>query len=326
MGILTEIFSSLAIGAIKAAIAGGGALARIGARAVAEARPRIAAAVQAVRQQYRLARAKRAVRTGSRDVIHAELGAINDLLAELGDKARRSGGLSAKERSKKEELVHQRQQLLSALQSVDEQRIAEKIVDELSEYDALTISNDTSHLLQSTVGQTLYGKPCPKCGWQMQLQWDRNKSTIGTDDFGWGCTGWYWKGKGVPHKCAYWEPLAPEDYDIFAQAKRPEYSELSAKQFSALVLGHGNNVVKRMDDVRHDSSLRGSVDAYRCPVHGEPLVLQQKREHSGRLLDMYFLGCPRWKGRDEGCQFMVKLKSPAQLHAYLEAATGDGVI
>ncbi|MCG3142469.1 MAG: hypothetical protein HDKAJFGB_03937 [Anaerolineae bacterium] len=326
MGILTEILSSLAIGVVKVAIAGGGALARIGARAVAEARPRIAAAVQAFRQGYHLERSKRAVRTGSRGDIHAELEAINDLLAELGSKAR-SAGLSVKERSRKEELAHQRDQLLSALQSVDEQRIAEKIVDRQSEFDALTISNDTSHLLQSTVGQTLYGKPCPKCGWQMQLQWDRNKNTIGTNDFGWGCTGWYWSGKeGVPHKCTYWEPLAPEDYDVFAQAKRPEYSELSARQFSDLVLGHDNIVVKRMDDVRRDSSLRGSVDAYRCPVHGEPLVLQQKREHTGRLLDMYFLGCPRWKGRNEGCQYMVKLKSPAQLHAYLEVATGEGVI
>ncbi|NMG14226.1 hypothetical protein [Aromatoleum bremense] len=326
MGIITDILETLAVGAVKVAIAGGGALARIGARVIAEARPRIAAAVRAVRDDWQRRQADRWETSTSSADVRDELREINDRLARLAMRARGSG-LTPDERSQKEKWIYRRGDLLAALQGSDEQRIAESIADDhRSEYDALTISDRTTHLLQSTVGQTLYGKKCPKCGWPMQLQWNRRLEAIGAHDMGWGCTGWYWTRNGVGHRCEHWESLAPQDYDVFARARRPEFSDLTPAQFSGLVLGHSDQVITRMDDVRNDKALRGNVEAYRCPVHGEPMVLRKKNQHLGRLMDMYFLGCPRWKMDGHGCEYMVKLKSPAQLHAYLEASTGEGVI
>jgi hypothetical protein len=326
MGILSDILGSLAVGVVKVAIAGGGALARIGARIATEAKPRIIAAIIAFRDEWER---RQANRERQKVVVHPavgeELREVNEKLARLGQKAA-SQGLNQREQGFKEELVLRRNQLMVEIQNADEFRIAKGIAEAESEYAALTITDSTTHLLQSTVGQTLYGKKCPKCGWQMQVQWDRSKSSVDANQLGWGCTGWYWQGNGNPHRCNHWESLVKDDLDVFARAQRPEFSELNPKQFSDLVLGHTEIVINRMEDVRQDKMVRGSVEAYRCPVHGEELVLRQKKEHNGRLLDMYFLGCPRWKVQGNGCQYIVKLKSPAQLHAYLEASTGEGVI
>ncbi len=38
------------------------------------------------------------------------------------------------------------------------------------------------------------------------------------------------------------------------------------------------------------------------------MILREKREHNGLVLDMFHLGCPH-----PGCKQVVKLKSPAQL-------------
>jgi len=327
MGILSDILGGIAVGVVKVAIAGGGALARIGARVAAEAKPRIVAAINAFRDEWN--RRQKLKETSHSTKLHPDVGEelreVNERLARLGQRAIHHG-LNPREIEQRKELVNRRHELLSEIQSADELRIATGIADAQSEYSALTITDRTTHLLQSTVGQTLYGKKCPKCGWQMQVQWDRSKSTIDVSQLGWGCTGWYWAGNGTPHRCSHWESFAKEDFDVFARAERPEFSELNSKQFSDLVLGHSGIVVDRMETVRSDNKLKGAVEAYRCPVHGEELVLRQKKEHHGKLLDMYFLGCPRWLPQGNGCQYIVKLKSPAQLHAYLEAATGDGVI
>ena len=328
MGILSNILESLAIGIAKVAIAGGGALARIAARVAAEAKPRIIAAITAARDEWNRRRELQQRDTDfiSKTDITEEIREINDRLARLA-KSLQSRELTSKENGLRRELDQRRTSLKAVLQSEDELRIAESIADNQDEYTAVSISNDNSHLLQSTVGQTIYGKLCPDCGWQMQLQWNRDKSSVTTNDFGWGCTGWYWRGPGNrPHRCEHWEALAPEDFDIFGRANRAEYTELKPLTFAKMVLDHSPQVIKRIEAVRNDRDTRSSIEAYRCPVHGESLVLRQKQQHEGRLLNMYFLGCSRWNPEGHGCQFIVKLKSPAQLNAYLEAATGEGII
>lgn len=327
MGILSSILESLAVGIAKVAIAGGGALARIAVRVAAEVKPRIVAAVQAARDEWNRRQRERSGAINSVNIADAKLEIldVNNRLARLAG-IYRTRGLSSREHDQRIELIHRRGELIGLLQGSDEMRIAESITDHEEEYAAITIDDSTSHLLQSTVGQTIYGKKCPKCGWQMQLQWNRMKTAVGTADFGWGCTGWYWPGKsGTPHLCNHWEELDPNDFDIFARAKRPEYAELTAPEFSKIVLNHSDHVIERFEAVRNNNRA-SPTEVYRCPVHGEPLVLQKKKENGGRLLDMYFLGCPRWQPQEQGCQYIVKLKSPAQLNAYLEASTGEVII
>jgi hypothetical protein len=327
MGILTDILGGLARAAVNVTIAGGGALARVTRQLADAAKPKIIAAVQAMRDSWRELREKRALASSnSPSDVTEELRDINEQLARLGAKQRRHGSLTTEEMSRADDLKQRRVTLLDDLRAVDELRIAEKITDSADDYAGVTISDDSTHLLQSTVGQTLYGKPCPVCRRPMRLQWMRGKETIGVADLGWACTGWYWRANGSPHKCQHWEPLKSEDHDLFAAANRPAFAELKPQQFADLVLGHSDFVIKRLDDVRLDRSTANSVEAYRCPIHGEPLVLRQKKDHNGSLLDMYFLGCARWKYDGNGCHYLEKLKSPAQLHGYLEAATGTGII
>jgi hypothetical protein len=60
-------------------------------------------------------------------------------------------------------------------------------------------------------------------------------------------------------------------------------------------------------------------------VHNEPLVLKEKKVSTG-LLDNYFLSCPRWLPKSLGCNYIVKLKSPAQLASVLEKQTGREIL
>lgn len=316
MGILGDIFLQLATGVTKAAIAGGGMIAKISAAIAAEAKPRISAAIRAIRQSWKDRRAQRKPAESESD-ISDELVETNRRLSELNNK-RLQGKLSQREWSEVENLKHRRSELLSSIQDADEFRVAEKITDHGVDYDSVTISDRTTHLIQSVVGQTIYNKQCPQCGWKMQLQWKRGQQYIGVQGISWGCTGYYWG------KCNHWEALSADDLNLFARVNRPEYNELSPRQFSDSILGHQQLVTARMDDLLRNTE--GETRAYRCPIHGEPMVLRQKVKHNGQLLDMYFLGCPRWKRDNTGCRYLVKLKSPAQLHAYLEARTGSGII
>ena len=81
-----------------------------------------------------------------------------------------------------------------------------------------------------------------------------------------------------------------------------------------------------MNDVISDqrSKHRGSND-YRSPTHGEELVLRKKNQATS-LLDQYFLGCQRWKPNNQGCSYLVKLKSAMQLATLLKKETGTGIL
>ena len=64
-----------------------------------------------------------------------------------------------------------------------------------------------------------------------------------------------------------------------------------------------------------DLSLASSWDSVKA------MILREKREHNGLVLDMFHLGCPH-----PGCQQVVKLKSPAQLAAFLRRKEGQGIL
>ena len=55
-------------------------------------------------------------------------------------------------------------------------------------------------------------------------------------------------------------------------------------------------------------------------------MLREKRDGAAGLLDQFLLGCPRWLPQKQGCNFLVKLKSPAQLSAYLESSKEGGLL
>ena len=85
-------------------------------------------------------------------------------------------------------------------------------------------------------------------------------------------------------------------------------------------------IVERIEDLRSDKNNKSEgAELYRCPTHGEKLILRKKNQATG-LLDQYFLGCPKWKPNDLGCGYIVKLKSPMQLTTLLKQETGSGIL
>lgn len=310
MGILSQVFAAAA----DVAITGAGALFRAAKKIVDAAVPRIQAAIAAAKNTWNQARNQR-----SDTDISGELRDINEHLSRLKQQYERTGKVDA---DLVERLKARRRELRGELRESDEFTAASDIAENEKEYDSFVIDDDSTHIIEAAMGQTVYNKPCPKCKWPMRLQWKRGLTVTSTTDLGWACTHWYWKNNGA-HACNHWEKLHPDDFQIFAKANRPEFTELTATQFSGMVLAHQPEVIDRMEIVLKDDQVN-SVTAYRCPGHGEPLVLRKKIKHDGTLLGMYYLRCPRWDG-DVGCQYMVKLKSPAQLHAFLSASTGQGV-
>lgn len=311
MGILSQVFAAVA----NVAFSGAGAAFRVAKSFVNAAIPRIQAAIAAVKDTWNQARNQR-----SDTDISGELRDINEHLSRLKQQYERTGEVDA---DLVERLKARRRELRGELRESDEFTAASDIAENEKEYDSFVIDDDSTHIIEAAMGQTVYNKPCPKCKWPMRLQWKRGLTVTSTTDLGWACTHWYWNNNGA-QTCNHWEKLHPDDFQIFAKANRPEFTELTATQFSGMVLAHQPEVIDRMEIVRKDEQLN-SVTAYRCPGHGESLVLRKKKHHDGTLLDMYHLRCPRYEGMNLGCQYMVKLKSPAQLHAFLSASTGQGV-
>ena len=124
------------------------------------------------------------------------------------------------------------------------------------------------------------------------------------------------------------EPLGESDLDLFANLGRPEFSP-PASELTRLVTKVTREVRVRaaLESIRSNHrSRRIGVRIYRCPLHGESLVLQKKREGSADLFDEFFLGCPRWLPDNEGCNFVVKLKSAARISSVFDHELGEGLI
>jgi hypothetical protein len=155
----------------------------------------------------------------------------------------------------------------------------------------------------------------------MVLQWERGLVVVGLGQFFWGCSGYYYG------KCKNTERLSPQDLQLFAKLKKPEF-QLTPAELGEVISGAGaRHVEQALRDIKLQQRTpdRRSRE-YRCPIHGERLMLRERRDGAAGLLDQFFLGCPRWLPEDLGCKFLVKLKSPAQLSAYLESSKEGGLL
>ena len=221
-----------------------------------------------------------------------------------------------------EYLTRRRDELMAEISGADEIIVASEISNESEAFGQFVVDDDRAHIYQGMVGPSSFGKKCPRCNREMQLQWARNITTVSTDDFFWGCTGWYFGA------CNASVRVTPEEMNIFTRVDAPEY-EISNQEFTNMVLHPRPSkiITERMNEVIVDQrAQRCGSEGYRCPIHGEDLVLREKKQPSGGLLDQYFLGCPRWKPGNQGCNHLVKLKSAAQLSTFLHKETGTGIL
>lgn len=239
----------------------------------------------------------------------------------------RSGRLSEGDRKRWYDMVEERKELLDRNRQAKEIQAAESILENESVIEKVEIDLTTTHFLQYNAFADAINKTCRKCGRPMKLQWQRDLSVAGPRDFYWGCTGWYFRRSNGSSLCNHTEALTRNDYGMMTNTSEPEF-ELSAEDFGIIVEDPGTSsvILERVGDLRSDLAKRQTgVELVSCPHHGERMVLK-KKSNPGGLLDTYFLACPHWKPNDEGCPYMEKLKSGAQLSALLKSQTGRGIL
>lgn len=303
-------------------------LVRAGKAAVAATAPVVRKVMQSARDTVdELARRMQRVRgdaQSEQEVVERQLQEVNARIARLHRAYRDNGGLTDREKAEWQRLKARREALVRDLDDLQAGTFAEGVVDPDREYESTTVTEQKAHLIDMLTGQTTYGKKCRVCRRAMTLQWNRSVGTPGLRDFFWGCSGWYIVGNTGRHACRYTEMLSQDDFRIFMDVTRPEF-QMKAEDVRRKVMdpGRRQRLRQALDAVRTQNKESDiGLAHYRCPVHGESLRLQRKSDSGGDFLDEYFLGCPRWLPRNEGCNFLIKLKSPGRVAGVLQEAYG----
>ena len=255
-----------------------------------------------------------------------ELQQVNEEIADLQKRYRNQGGLNGRQKEQWKSRRERRNALNQEISAIDKFSAAEEIVQEEKSYRPVVINDDNAQILQYHVGQSAYNKLC-QCGRVMVLQWNRSVTTAGVNDFFWGCSGYYVKVDGHP-VCRRTQQLTFEDLNLFANLNRPEF-EVDSVTLTRETINpvKARRIRQALDGIRGtQQSRRMGIATYRCPIHGESLRLQRKNQVADQLLDEYFLGCPRWLPENAGCNFLVKLKSAAQISSVLDTEHRQGVL
>lgn len=296
----------------------------LGKAIVGVAGPAVTTMVDALRRgveavQYELRRGFRDHPATKRERIDRELEDVNCRTMLLRKRYYERGHLSASDKRQNERLHRQRAELAKELEALDQTATAEVIVKEADKYRPLQINVELTHILQYHVGQSTFNKNCRVCGRAMLLQYKREQPVAAIDDFFWVCIGNHSRKK----HCQRAEPLSASDFNLFVNVCRPEFDLAPIELSDLLFEQHPKKVQEAMRDlIVSGQRTRNGIDGYRCPIHKERLLLREKRSPA-RLIDQFLLGCPRYDKDDNGCNYLVKIKSPAQFSAVFEA-TGEG--
>lgn len=262
-----------------------------------------------------------------RESLERDLQEINERIAALRKKYQSGGSPSQWDLDLSKHLKQRRREINEQIDGLNQVDHAQEMVEDEKDYKPVAITDDNAHILQYHVGQNTYNKACPKCGRAMVLQWDRKTKTPGLKDFFWGCSGWYFERNGE-QVCKGRLDLAQEDLSLFANVNRPEF-ELKSTDLTRDTLdpNRAQRIRGALDSVRDEHRKRKlGIATYRCPLHGESLVLRRKKNAGVDLFDEYFLGCPRWLHDNSGCNFLIKLKSAAQISSVLNSEIQKGVL
>jgi hypothetical protein len=255
-----------------------------------------------------------------------ELQEVNAKIMTLRKLSLGRGEPTKEQRQEWATLKEQRNALNKEISALDQVLATKEIVEEEKNYQPIIITDANAQVLQYHVGQSTHNKLC-QCGRSMVLQWDRRTSTAGLHDFFWGCSGYYVELNGR-RACQKTQQLTFADLNLFANLNRPEF-EIASLTLTRETINpvKANRIRQALDGIRDSQkSKRLGITTYRCPIHGESLRLQRKNQAAGQLLDEYFLGCPRWLPDNKGCNFLVKLKSAAQISSVLDTEYKKGVL
>ncbi|PZV11867.1 MAG: hypothetical protein DCF22_13570 [Leptolyngbya sp.] len=265
-------------------------------------------------------RASRSSRTKSQEV-KQDLETVDVEFIDLERKEKRDGRVSTKDQERKQELELLRNEKFKEYQDLKSAEIAEEQIAKPEDYATSVINNDKAHILQFHMGQVVLEKKC-SCGQPMILQSKQrlDGSLYQLSDFFWSCISYY---NDLTPNCKT-QNFTAKDLGLLHKANIFEF-QISNRELSKIF--HQPSVetaiVKRVK-----SHLQEKDDEVMCPVHHLPMILREKQDHKGAALDMFYLACPHNPGRDyhASCPQKVKLKSPAQLAAYLTRKEERGIL
>lgn len=243
-----------------------------------------------------------------------ELEIIDAEVIELEKKGQRDGYVSARDRERREELEYLQTNKFDQYQEIKEVEIAREHIKNPENYGNSILKDDSAHILQYHMGQVVLEKKC-RCGRPMMLQ-SKNRldgSLYRLEDFFWSCTGYY---NPPALQCKQTQSFSARDAGFLHKADVFEF-QLTNPELTGIF---NDTSVQRAVVSRVKSHVSDKDVDTLCPVHLVPRILKEKRENTGAL-DMFYLGCPH-----PGCGQTVKLKSPAQLAAYLSRKEGRGIL
>jgi hypothetical protein len=154
-------------------------------------------------------------------------------------------------------------------------------------------------------------KMCPSCARSMRLQ-HKTVENPTFNDFFWQFTGYY---AGTDCKTI---SFRPSDIDLI---NRTDIEELKVDNQTLTTIASTESGQQRIDRRMKEHLGNTDVDVV-CPVHLTAMELREKRGPDNMpLLDRYHLRCTH-----TGCSQTTKLKSWAQLAAYLNRQEGEGIL
>ena len=243
---------------------------------------------------------------------------IKDVDAEIAGMERKrkyDQGLSSRDEDRLEELLALKRQRFTEYQAVKTQEVSGAVKANPGQFVETQLSDSRVNILQFHVGQFVLEKRCQLCQRPMILQHKRRPTdyaAFSLSDFFWGCSGHY----DEERKCRETLPFQSQDMSLLHKSNIPDLQASSAELNTIFATPS----IQKATLSRVADHLRDEDENSLCPVHSIPMVLQEKRDHQGHALDMYYLKCLHFE-----CDYIQKLKSPGQLAAFLNRKEGRGI-
>ena len=273
--------------------------------------------VQSLREDWaRVTSSQGGLSRPSEEIRH-NISETDGLITDLERKLRRDGQLNSSDKERLDELRRHAMELAMEHQQARSEETTTEILSETNDASATSLSQDYLHILDWSRGPAVRMKRCPKCCAPMYLnRRNQPRSAIVTmRDYFWACTNFYIP-EGTPGRCNGTLSFSDQDFGLLHKAGIPEL-EITRDQFTLITSQKPalKVIEKKM------SQVLGAQDIdVNCPIHGLPLVLQEKQTaEEGNILDYYYLKCPHI-----GCGQIRKLKDAAQLASFLTRVTGEG--
>jgi hypothetical protein len=248
----------------------------------------------------------------SRNTVNVTADEISEIDNEIQDREeslRRGDNKVDKQRI--EDLNHEKQKKYEEYQKAQGQCVRhayEQNPDKFAKSEL--VSGNENKLLYHT-GLITLGKKCPLCGRPMRL----NHKTVeepNFSDFFWQCVGFY---AGTQCKTISFRPT---DIDML---NRNDIDEISVSNRVLTTIASTDSSQRNIEDRLKGHLGETDVDVA-CPIHLTPMEHREKKGPSDMpLLDKHHLRCTH-----AGCTQTTKLKSWAQLAAYLNRKEGRGIL